>query len=1324
MAAPSRWYGPLLAGLGYAALVALFFAPVLFTERVLLPLDNLLAFPPWRAINAPPFVPHNPLIGDAILQNYSWKQVVREAYFSGQFPLWNPAILTGQPFLAGGQNGALYPLGALYLLLPLARAYAWFTALHLWLAACFAYAWLRVLGARRAGAFLGGAAFAFNAFLVVSFLWPMVVSTAIWLPLVLLAVEQVVGLVAAGERPTTRGRLLPAAPWVLLGAAAVGLQFLAGHAEISLYLLGASGLYALARLAYAWWRWRRPLATIAAAAALLFMVGLGAGLAAVQLVPFAEAISRNSRAGQTTYEEVAGYALPPQHVLAFLVPDIFGNPTHHTTRDLLDLSERSVAHQAGREQRFDTEWGKKNYVEGAAYIGVLPLLLAAAALRHRRSPAVAALAFVAVVCLLLAFGSPLYRLVFALPGLNQVHSPFRWVYPFLAVVATLAGLGLSARLDQPAAGRRLGLLALVAAALLLLSLASAFLLREQAVAFADALLARSSSLRRGFGEGRVLFSYQWWNLLRFALLLALSGLLLWRARGRLLAAGAVALVVLDLFSYGIAFNTAADPAILEQVPPAIQFLQADRDLFRITTYGSDDTLPANTGMLFGLHDIRGYDTIIPRDYVDFLELIEPQTMLIYSKVEKLFRRESLASPLLDLLNVRYLLTTRTVNAPGWVLAYDGEVRVYRNQEALPRAFTIGRVRVVDGREAALAALGDPAFDPRRELVLERDACGGCDPAGLPPELDGAPATPAVITHYGANRVRLAVDLPAPRYLVLLDSYAPGWEVEVDGQRAELARANWVFRAVLVPAGQHQVEFVYRPLSFRAGLLGSGAAGALFLLVLGVWAWGRLGAGLGQASAAQRVAKNSLLPMATSLLNKVLDLGFALIVLRVLGPAGVGQYTFAVGVIGYLDIVVNFGLGTLLTREVARESGQLNRYFANTVVTRLLLWSLALPALGLLLVPLGPVLGLQPEVALAIALFALGLVPSNLAGAASAAFMARELMEVPAAVTVLTTIMRIIIGGLALLLGLGYVGLAATSVVVNTLTAAILLALLWRLVYRPRLEFDVRFSLKMLRSSYPLMLNNLLSSLFFRVDVLLLKPMAGDAALGYYGTAYKFIDGLNIIPSNLTLALFPLLSRFASERSDQLSRAFSGALKILLLISLPICVGTTLLAEFIIHTFAGPAYLPHSAIALALLIWFLPFSFVNSVTHYVLIALDKQRYLTLCFVIGASFNVAANLVAIPHFGYMGASVVTVVSEIVLLLPFWWAVRQGAPGINLLALGWRPLLASGAMGAVVWWARDVSPLVAVPVGALVYLGALMALRTFDAEDRALLRRLARR
>ena len=125
------------------------------------------------------------------------------------------------------------------------------------------------------------------------------------------------------------------------------------------------------------------------------------------------------------------------------------------------------------------------------------------------------------------------------------------------------------------------------------------------------------------------------------------------------------------------------------------------------------------------------------------------------------------------------------------------------------------------------------------------------------------------------------------------------------------------------------------------------------------------------------------------------------------------------------------------------------------------------------------------------------------------------------------------------------------------------------------------------------------------------------------------------------------------------------MKVLLIMAFPIAAGTTLLADWIIDLMAGQSYLPESASALQILIWYLPLSFANGLLQYVLIAVNRQRTLTVAFAIGLLFNLAANLALIPIWGYLGAAVVTVASEAVLLVPFFWVAGGRSARLTCLA-----------------------------------------------------------
>jgi O-antigen/teichoic acid export membrane protein len=462
-------------------------------------------------------------------------------------------------------------------------------------------------------------------------------------------------------------------------------------------------------------------------------------------------------------------------------------------------------------------------------------------------------------------------------------------------------------------------------------------------------------------------------------------------------------------------------------------------------------------------------------------------------------------------------------------------------------------------------------------------------------------------------------------------------------------------------------------------------------------------------------------MGLQLLNKVIDFAFAMLMLRILAPEMAGRYYFAVAFIGYFDILVRFGLGTLLTREVSKDRTQGNRYLSTVTVLRGLLWLLSLPLMTIVILLYAAFGEMTPDIVAAIAFFALGLIFSNLADGFSAVFYAYEKMEYPAAISTVTALTRVSLGVLALLLGWGFVGLAGVSVVANIVSAAALGTLMVRHCFRPHPDWDPGTGRWMMNTSFPLMINLLLATIFFRIDVLLLKPLKGDKIVGYYSAALKYVDGLLIIPQYFTQAIFPLMSRYAATSRDSLMRAYVLSLRLLLIVALPIAAGMPFIAEGLILVLGGGEYLPHSQIALQLIIWFLPFSFINSVTQYVLIAIDQQRFLTKAFLIGVTFNIVANLLVIPAFSYQGVAVVTILSEFALLIPFYYSVRKHLGPLSWLSLFWQPVVASAVMAGVMWLLRDLSWLLLIPIGGLVYLAVLFLVGGFRQPDMDLLGRL---
>lgn len=456
--------------------------------------------------------------------------------------------------------------------------------------------------------------------------------------------------------------------------------------------------------------------------------------------------------------------------------------------------------------------------------------------------------------------------------------------------------------------------------------------------------------------------------------------------------------------------------------------------------------------------------------------------------------------------------------------------------------------------------------------------------------------------------------------------------------------------------------------------------------------------------------------------RLIDAAFAVVYLRLLGRADVGAYTFLVVVTTYLDTLIDFGLNALVAREVSRGTVSSHAAFRAINSLRLGLWVVGLPVVAVVYGPLRETFALSPDAAIAGWTFYLALLPTVLAKTSTGLLWAAERLDLTAAVSVGTTVLRTAIGGVALFGGFGLVGLAATSALTNVVTALAL----WRLAARVPAAVSgtaVSRPIVWLRESWPLFINQLLQGLFFKIDAVLLLPLAGAAAAGTYAAAYKVSEGAAIVSSTFTLALFPRLSRSSDPSTGQgLSDAYRLPLRILLQLAFPLAAGIALLSEPIVALIAGRAYLPESAIALAILICYLPLSYANGLTQYVLIAAGRQRLLTAAFVAALVFNFVANLILIPRFGYVGAGWVTVASEVVLLVPFARAAAQVAPGVSLLREARLPVFATLLMAPVVWWLRDfIHPVAAIVAGAVVYPLALWSLGGIDAQQRRLLRQL---
>ena len=760
------------AALGFLALVALVVLwPVTLGDRVLLPADLLLRMEPFRAHAAEYGFERvqNPML-DPIQQHWPWRKFAAEQVRQDQVPLWNPYMGCGAPFLANNQSAPFYPETWLFYLLDVDAAFGWAALMYMLLAGWGMYWYLRTIACRPLAAVTGALAFMLCGFAVGWMAYPTLRSVPAWLPLMLVGYEKML----QGE----------ARPWWLLSALAVGMQFLAGHLQISSFVLLVFIGYVVfgaLRQADTALRWR--------------MVGYGAGalligcmIGAVQVLPVVELVQMASRTAHP-YDYIRRFALVPASLLTGLMPDLFGNPVDYNY-----WGEHLVT--VGRA-----------YLETVWYVGVATLLLAAMGIALWRRQLTWFWLGVVLVGAGLAWGTWLYWLAYqVLPPIRTLPGISRAVIVVDVGLAVLAAMGVEAILRAIEARQASRVLRL--AVWIGLACVAIGLIGGMAVWFYTGGLEQALP---GIGD------YTLSQVGIFAALAIVStGLICLSTRHQQAALVLlVMLLALDLGRFAIRFIPMPPREYLHIQTQALDTMSGQPGSFRMmSVHGSGGwitRMPANVPMAFGLEDVDSSDS-----------LTVPWYDALYDHCQDAEGQPDLALPVWDALNVRYLLTPRQVSG-RWRLLTEYETDVYENTEVLPRIYSPGRVRETPAYPEALQAVASAGFRPREECVL----VGGTGATDQGPFMTGQ------VQQWSPNSV--TVELPeGDRWWGMADTFFPGWQAHGGGKRLQIIPMNYSLRGMLVPSGVQQVRLVYYPASYALGAflaaLGFGAIG--FLL-----AWG-------------------------------------------------------------------------------------------------------------------------------------------------------------------------------------------------------------------------------------------------------------------------------------------------------------------------------------------------------------------------------------------------------------------------------------------------------------------------------------------------------
>jgi hypothetical protein len=706
---------------------------------------------------------------------------------SGHLPLWNPLVGCGAPLAANYQTAAFYPLNALHLLIPTEVALSWTAALHLALTGWGMYRWGRAVGLNRFPALISALALEGSGFLIARVaLFPSIAITFPWISIWLWRAEALIQ--RANDRSESGGANLQDVLWLGL---AIGLGLLTGHAQTACY----GGLLVAA---YSIFRARHPLRMLRP---LLLSLILGLGLAAIQLLPTAELLLHSQRSTGVSDGSAMTYSFWPWRLITIVAPGFFGSPGN------------------------GNYWGYAAHWEDALYMGVVPFLLAVGAVaRAHTSPSPVDRPLVrfwiasAVVALILALGknTPVFPFLFHhVPGFDLFQAPTRWLVVATVALAALTGIGAHHWPRGHRARRRGALEATVGGALLIGALAAPRII---------------STIPSTFGPATA----------RLGIALVVTGILSIlrvrachstrdqnpRRRHPIWWQAAVgAFVALDLLTFGWPLVPTVDRSLYHGTTETAKALRSEREHIRLywpsdpahrdkrydaqyrvkfnyltfddfgpasATYWREmraDQLP-NAGMLDGIASANNFDPLLVEGYADLLE----------AAVE--------APRILDAMGVTHVVSDRPW--PEGLRVHASEsATFYRLHGAPGRAWVVPYAQSVHADQAS-KAMRATSFDPTTTVLVE----DGLNQATI--EAPGRPLGSSLALQDGPNRVTIQAALTAPGYLVLTDTWYPGWQVTVDGEPAALLRANHAFRAVQLQRGQHSVEMTYRPPSVLLG----------------------------------------------------------------------------------------------------------------------------------------------------------------------------------------------------------------------------------------------------------------------------------------------------------------------------------------------------------------------------------------------------------------------------------------------------------------------------------------------------------------------------
>ncbi len=429
--------------------------------------------------------------------------------------------------------------------------------------------------------------------------------------------------------------------------------------------------------------------------------------------------------------------------------------------------------------------------------------------------------------------------------------------------------------------------------------------------------------------------------------------------------------------------------------------------------------------------------------------------------------------------------------------------------------------------------------------------------------------------------------------------------------------------------------------------------------------------------------------------------------RYLGPGGYGRFSLALSFVQLFGVLADAGLTTIVVRELAQRPERGPEVVGSALALRsgLAVLASALAALVALAMPYPP--DVRIAVLIAVVPLSLGLLNS-----AFVAVLQSDLRAGRVAIAdVLGRAASLAAVGVVIVLDLGFYAVVAATAAGAAVTL-LSTSLLARPLLPARPRADRATARGLLLAALPLGAALALNEVYFRADALIISLTRSFEEVGVYALAWRVGELTATFPGVFLLAVFPVLARYVAAADPRMRNALHTAGDVLLLGGVAIAAGGAVVASKLAHTLGGGEFAAAAA-PMRILLAASAFGFLNGLYGHALIARNRQLAALWLNVLALSLNLALNIALVPTYGIMAAAWTGLASEIAILAGSTWLMRRHLDYLPSFGVLLKALPAGAAMAAAVWPLRDQPLWLSVPVGAAVYLGAIVALRGIDRE-----------